>query len=29
LTPRWLLWINRFSGGFLALFGVVLLVSLL
>ena len=29
LTPRWLLWINRFSGGFLALFGIVLLFSLL
>ena len=29
LTPVWLLWINRVSGGFLALFGAVLLVSLL
>jgi threonine/homoserine/homoserine lactone efflux protein len=29
LTPRWLLWINRISGGFLALFGFVVLLSLL
>jgi threonine/homoserine/homoserine lactone efflux protein len=29
LTPRWLLWINRVSGGFLALFGIVVLLSLL
>jgi len=29
LTPRWLLWINRVSGGVLALFGIVLLFSLL
>ena len=29
LTPRWLLWINRVSGGILALFGIVVLLSLL
>ena len=29
LTPRWLLWINRISGSFLALFGIVVLLSLL
>ncbi len=29
LTPLWLLWINRVSGGGLALFGIVLLFSLL
>jgi threonine/homoserine/homoserine lactone efflux protein len=28
LTPVWLLWINRVSGGMLAVFGVVLVVSL-
>jgi len=28
LTPLWLLWINRVSGGMLAVFGVVLVVSL-
>jgi threonine/homoserine/homoserine lactone efflux protein len=29
LTPRWLLWINRVSGGILAIFGIVLVVSLI